>query len=161
MFINELGQWVLEIVGLQIILPDLIWTIINFFLLFILVNKFLFKPCLKVLDARKAKIAESTGAEAQAKEALEISQAECEREIAKTHVQAREILSKEQGQAQEECAKILLNANEDAAAVQTQIQEKIAQEKCAAEEQVSGQLDSYVSGLVGKLLSGKAPAVEQ
>lgn len=47
---------VLDIVGLQISVPEFIWTIISFFLFMFLLNKFLFKPVMTLMDERKARI---------------------------------------------------------------------------------------------------------
>ena len=45
---------ILDIVGLQISVPEFILTIISFFLFMFLLNKFLFKPVLSFMDARHA-----------------------------------------------------------------------------------------------------------
>ena len=50
---------ILDIVGLQISVPEFILTIISFFLFMFLLNKFLFKPVLSFMDARKARIDEA------------------------------------------------------------------------------------------------------
>ena len=42
---------ILDIVGLQISVPEFILTIISFFLFMFLLNKFLFKPVLSFMDA--------------------------------------------------------------------------------------------------------------
>ena len=47
---------ILDIVGLQISVPEFILTIISFFLFMFLLNKILLKPVLSFMDARKARI---------------------------------------------------------------------------------------------------------
>ena len=63
---------ILDIVGLQISVPEFILTIISFFLFMFLLNKILLKPVLSFMDARKARIdaglAEGKNAEAALEE---------------------------------------------------------------------------------------------
>ena len=47
---------ILDIVGLQISVPEFILTIISFFLFMFLLNKILLKPVLSFMDARRARI---------------------------------------------------------------------------------------------------------
>ena len=47
---------ILDLAGLQISVPEFIWTIISFFLFMFLLNKFLFKPVMSFMDERKARI---------------------------------------------------------------------------------------------------------
>ena len=64
----------------QIFISELIWTVINFFLLLFLLKRFLFTPVLRFMEARKAridaKIEEERNAEAKLAENTERLQAE-------------------------------------------------------------------------------------
>lgn len=66
---------ILDIVGLQISVPEFILTIISFFLFMFLLNKFLFKPVLSFMDARKARIDEGLAEGKKAETALEENKA--------------------------------------------------------------------------------------
>ncbi len=82
---------VLNVVGLQIAVPDLIWSVINFFILFFLLKKFLFKPIFAFMDKRNAKIMEGVSAGLQAKREMSRAEAEAEAQLAEGSREAREI----------------------------------------------------------------------
>lgn len=56
---------------LSINLSELVWTIINFFLLLFLLKRFLFDPVSRFMDEREARIHEGREAERRAQEKLE------------------------------------------------------------------------------------------
>ena len=56
---------------LSINISELIWTIINFFLLFFVLKRFLFGPLLSFMDARQAKIDAGTEAQREAQARLD------------------------------------------------------------------------------------------
>ena len=55
---------------LSINISELIWTIINFFLLYFVLKRFLFDPVGKLLDRRQEKIDAGLNAEKQAQQTL-------------------------------------------------------------------------------------------
>ncbi len=100
---------------ISINISDLIWTIINFLLLCILLNHFLYKPVLRFMDDRQArvdaKLSEKRDAEAQAAE----NDARLEAEKAKSRDEAKRILSQADADTEEQHAAAMLQAREDAA----------------------------------------------
>ena len=78
----------------QIFISELIWTVINFFLLLFLLKRFLFTPVLRFMEARKAridaKIEEERNAEAKFAENTERLQAE----KTKSREEAKDILTR-------------------------------------------------------------------
>ena len=56
---------------LSINVSELIWTIVNFFLLYFLLKRFLFTPLGRFLDARQARLDEALKQEAEARAAAE------------------------------------------------------------------------------------------
>ena len=84
---------ILDIVGLQISVPEFILTIISFFLFMFLLNKFLFKPVLSFMDARKARIDEGLAEGKKAETALEENKAQLAQELAQTGAEARGVIN--------------------------------------------------------------------
>ena len=80
---------------ISINISDLIWTIINFLLFCFLLNHFLFKPVLRFMDDRQARV------DATEKE--------------KSRDEAKRILSKADSDSAEQHAALMLQAREDAA----------------------------------------------
>jgi len=80
--------------GLGIRVPDLIFQIIAFILLVWLLNRYAFKPILKVLDERAERVRESLEAAERAR--TEVAQAEQRslEELQTARVQAQEIVAR-------------------------------------------------------------------
>ena len=66
---------------LSINLSELIWTIINFFLLFFLLRRFLYKPICEHMDARQARIDAGLEKEREARKDLTEKAAKVTEEI--------------------------------------------------------------------------------
>ena len=100
---------------ISINISDLIWTIINFLLLCILLNHFLYKPMLRFMDDRQArvdaKLSEKRDADAQSAE----NDARLEAEKAKSRDEAKRILTQADADTEEQHAAAMLQAREDAA----------------------------------------------
>lgn len=79
---------ILDIVGLQISVPEFILTIISFFLFMFLLNKFLFKPVLSFMDARKARIERRPCRGKESRDRLEENKAQLAQELAQTGAEA-------------------------------------------------------------------------
>ena len=83
---------ILDIVGLQISVPEFILTIISFFLFMFLLNKILLKPVLSFMDARKARIDAGLAEGKNAEAALEENKAQLAQELAQTGAAARGVI---------------------------------------------------------------------
>ena len=84
---------ILDIVGLQISVPEFILTIISFFLFMFLLNKILLKPVLSFMDARKARIDAGLAEGKNAEAALEENKAQLAQELAQTGADARGVIN--------------------------------------------------------------------
>ena len=62
---------------------ELFWTVINFFLLYFILKKLLYKPLVRFMDERKARIDSALAAEKEARELFEGEQAQFEDEKAR------------------------------------------------------------------------------
>ena len=74
---------------LSINISELIWTIINFFLLYFLLKHFLYKPVIRFLDARQARLDAALEEENKARAALEENRERIEGEKAAAVSSAR------------------------------------------------------------------------
>ncbi|MBQ6597068.1 MAG: hypothetical protein IJH79_05900, partial [Lentisphaeria bacterium] len=69
---------------------EVIWTVINFFLLLFLLRRFLFKPILGVLDARKARIKAQNAEEERIREEIAENEAAADRLLSDSKKEAAE-----------------------------------------------------------------------
>ena len=84
---------ILDIVGLQISVPEFILTIISFFLFMFLLNKILLKPVLSFMDARRARIDAGLAEGKKAEAELEENKAKLAQELAQTGADARGVIN--------------------------------------------------------------------
>lgn len=89
---------------LSINVSELIWTIINFFLLYFLLKRFLYDPMVKFMDARQARIDEGLKRESDAREELRTSEERAERELSLSRAEARELIAAAQSEDDERSA---------------------------------------------------------
>ena len=99
----------------------LIIQILNFLVLVAILGKFGFKPLLKVLDERKARIAADLDGAAQARTSAENLKAEYEAQLQSARVQAQEIVNKAVREAEQQA-----QAQLDAVRVQIEQQKALA-----------------------------------
>ncbi len=78
---------------LSINFSELIWTIINFFLLFFLLKRFLFDPMCRFMDERQARIDAGLSAEREAKAALQAAEDALEAQKREARREAAALLS--------------------------------------------------------------------
>ena len=79
---------------ISINISDLIWTIINFLLFCFLLNHFLFKPVLRFMDDRQARVDAKLSEKREAEALAEENDARIESEKEKSRDEAKRILSK-------------------------------------------------------------------
>ena len=138
---------------ISINVSDLIWTIINFLLLCILLNHFLYKPVLRFMDDRQArmdaKLAEKREAEALAAE----NEARLEAEKAKSRDEAKRILTQADAESGERHTALMLQARADAAQEQKDAEaalevrrEKTAEKLSEAAPELAGLLAGHLLG---------------
>ena len=115
---------------LSINISELIWTIINFFLLYFLLKRFLYKPICEHMDARQARIDAGLAKEREARETLEAEDARLEeekqtaRELARTLLQQTEERAAAEREESLRQAKLQAKENEQQALEQLQSQSR-------------------------------------
>jgi F-type H+-transporting ATPase subunit b len=109
--------------------PKLLFQVINFLLLLYLLNRFLFKPVLKLLDERESRIKKGLeDAEAAARD-RELAQAEREAALDEARKEAQAMIARATKIADDSKAEILAEAKAQAEKVTARATEEITAEK--------------------------------
>ena len=146
---------VLDIVGLQISVPEFIWTIISFFLFMFLLNKFLFKPVMTLMDERKARVDAGLEEGKKARAALQENEAQLAQELAEKGSEARSIISEARSEAEKARSETLDAAHAEAEKLHKNVRERVKAEESAAVEELDGSMSEMVALLSGRLLGGE------
>ena len=143
---------ILDIVGLQISVPEFILTIISFFLFMFLLNKFLFKPVLSFMDARKARIDEGLAEGKKAETALEENKAQ----LAQTGAEARGVINAARSDAEKAKGEVLNAAHAEAEQLHKNVRERVKSEEKAAVGEIDGSMPELVALLSDRLVGSGA-----
>ena len=100
---------------LSINVSELIWTIVNFFLLYFLLKRFLYTPVVRFLDARQARLDEAEKKEAEARAAADEIDRQIEEQKALRREEAAEILAEAKKADAEQSRQSFAEAKEAAA----------------------------------------------
>lgn len=146
---------VLDIVGLQISVPEFIWTIISFFLFMFLLNKFLFKPVISFMDERKARIDAGLEEGKKARASMEENEAQLAKELAEKGGEARSIISEARSEAEKAKSEALDAAHKEAERLHKSVRERVKDEEEAAVKEIDGSMPELIALLSGKLLGGE------
>ena len=133
-----------------------IWQILislaNLLLLFLILKKFLYKPVKKVLNARQAAIDDENRAAAEAKEAALADKAQWESRLAGAETEADAILQQARERAENRSATIIADAKDEAAGILQRAKNDAALERKKAEAGIRHELVGVSTELAGKLL---------
>ena len=124
----------MEALGLH--LPQLIAQIVGFLVLLFLLSKLLYKPLLKVMDERSARIKESLEAAESAKEQAAASQEQMQEDIRKAREEGQQMIA----QARDVAARF---RDEEIA----KAKDEIAAERAKAEADIQRERDAAIEGL--------------
>ena len=146
---------VLDIVGLQISVPEFIWTIISFFLFMFLLNKFLFKPVMTLMDERKARVDAGLEEGKKARAALKENEAQLAQELAEKGSEARSVISEARSEAEKAKSETLDAAHAEAEKLHKNVRERVKAEEADAVKELDGNMPELVALLSGRLLGGE------
>ena len=127
-------------------------SLCNLLILFLLIKKFLYAPVKKTMEARQAKIDEGYAAASRAEAEAEEHRAAWEDKLATARAEADEILEKAGVTAQRRADKILSEAEEKAAGMIRRAEEAIALEEKKAEAAVRREIVDVSALLTEKML---------
>jgi F-type H+-transporting ATPase subunit b len=117
-------------------LPGLIAQLVNFGILLVVMRLFLYKPVLRILDERKARIEEGLNRAEQAAVQASASQDEARRVIDEARGQGRDLVATAQDAAARLRAELEERARADADQIVTRAREEIQNERDQAIEQL-------------------------
>ena len=119
---------------------DIVWTVVNLLLFFILLRIFLFKPVLKVMNEREQKIQDDLDSAQSAREESEELKAQYETKLADVHEEADKIMTASKKSADREKAEILSNAHSEADRLIAEAQKTIERDKREAIESAHNEI---------------------
>jgi F-type H+-transporting ATPase subunit b len=131
----------MEKLGLNV--SELIWQIVAFGLLIFLLQRFLYRPVLRMLDERRSRIDQSMRDAQTAAEKASAAQAEFERRITESKKEAQAILAQANDTSAKLKEELLIEAREQA----RQLVEKAKEEIEAERARTMGQLEKQVADL--------------
>ena len=138
---------------ISINISELIWTVINFFLLLFLLNRFLYKPVISFMEERQAHIDAKLREEEEAKARIEENDARLLDEKAKSREEAKKILAlnaeeieKHNAEVLQEAKKASVQNRKDAEAALSQRQDKTAQQLHEAAPELAALLTEKLLG---------------
>lgn len=131
---------------------DMICAIINFLILLAILNKFMFKPLLKTMDARQAEIKQDLAEAAEANEAAQKSRDEYLKQMERAQEDARKIIDDARQAGEKAKEDLLEQAQGEAVQMTEKAREMIRLEKEEALVQLRDEVSSLVVLAAGKLV---------
>jgi F-type H+-transporting ATPase subunit b len=133
-------------------LPKLIFQVVNFLLLLYLLNRFLFKPVLKLLDERESRIRKGLeDAEAAARDRA-LARAEHETALDEARKEAQAMVARANKIAEDSRAEILAEAKAQADKVTARAREEITAEKDKAMAELRATVADLALQAAGRLV---------
>lgn len=145
---------VVDIVGLQISLPEFIWTIINFFLLMFLLKTFLYKPVLNFMDKRQAAIDAGIAKGKEAERALAENNEKLSAEIVQSGAEARSLVAEAREEAEKAKGEVLTDAHAKAAQINSEVRSRVKDEEANERAAIEESMPELVDVLTKRLLHG-------
>jgi len=139
---------------LSINISELIWGIINFFLLFFLLRRFLFNPLISFTEKRKERIDRGFEAEKQAMEEKERTEADIRTAQERSRAQARQLVSQAGAESARLHEQLLTEAARQASAEQKRFDDELEGFCAQAQSQLSAHRAKLASALADRLLQG-------
>ena len=137
---------------ISINVSELIWTVINFFLLMFLLNRFLYKPVITFMENRQARVDAGLQKEQDAKTAVKENDERLEKEKAESREEAKQLLKKNAEELEQHSAAMLKEAKEAAALDRKVSEEALAAKQGQTAERLQTAAPELASVLAGHLL---------
>ena len=126
--------------------------IINILILIVVMNAVLYKPVRTALSKRKEKVAELADSIETFQKNAELRKEEINRKLNDARSKAKEEIDKAKGAAQASTAESLAQVRQEATASKTNQLDEIQKQFTGAQQQLSGQIDSFASEMAAKIL---------
>jgi F-type H+-transporting ATPase subunit b len=126
--------------------------IINILILIVVLNAVLYKPVRTVLTKRKEKLEELASSIENFKKNAELRREEISRKLNEARIKAKEEIEKARSAAQASTAESLAQVRQEATTNKTAQLDEIKKQFTDAQQQLSGQIDSFASDMAAKIL---------
>lgn len=137
---------------MEIDINKLVWSVINFLVLFYLLRRFLWKPLLGIIEDREKEVASNLeGAENAREEALNMK-AEYERRLAEAQQRAEEMITRAEHKAEELERDLKTKADAKAVSIMDRARTEIEREKARALTDLRDQVADMALAVAGKVL---------
>lgn len=147
----------MEQLGIQPL--QLLFQVINFTLMVVLLTKFLYKPILKALDARRKKIAEGLEYTQKMQEEKDKNENRKEEVLNKAKEEARKIIEEGKDAGKRMEAEIIEKAQKEADAIKEKGKKELEMERLEMEKELKVQTveiaGNWVEVVLGKVLDSK------
>lgn len=131
---------------------DIVVSLCNLAILFLLIKKFLYNPVRKMLDKRRQSIDDEYASATDARSKAESDKAEYEKKLAGAKEDAQNIIKKATDTADERSKEIVSSAREEASHIVSRAQSAAELEKKKAQQEIKSEIISVSSMLAEKLL---------
>jgi F-type H+-transporting ATPase subunit b len=131
------------------------FQIVNFLLLLYLLNRFLFKRVLRLLDDRQSRISQGLEDAETAARDRELARAEREAALAEARREAEAMVQRAAKTAEATSAEILAEAKASAEQITARAREEIAAEKDRALAEIRGEVADLALEAAGKLIGSE------
>lgn len=135
---------------------DLVFTIINLVVLFLLMRKFLYKPVMGIMEKRQAMIGDQFKSAKEAEEKANALKAQWEENMTTVEAEKTRILDEAAGKAKAEYNRIISNANAEAGNIIDNANKKIAAEKEKTIRDVESQVANIAMLAAAKIVNDKS-----
>ncbi len=137
---------------LSINVSELVWTIINFFLLFFLLKRFLFDPISRFMDERQARIDAGYEAEREARAALDENARDLAEQKAEARREAAAIVNASAEDDAKRAVEAYAKARDEAEALQSAGERELQQKQARDEEHVGAHRQELAALLAARVL---------
>ncbi|MBW2466033.1 MAG: hypothetical protein JRF02_01915 [Deltaproteobacteria bacterium] len=126
--------------------------IINILILIVVMNTVLYKPVRTILAKRKEKLSELANAIENFKKNAELRKEEINRKLNEARTMAKDEIDKARGAAQASTSETLAQVRQEAMANKNEQLNEIQKQFTGAQQQLSGQIESFASEMAAKIL---------
>lgn len=143
---------------LSINISELIWTIINFFLLYFLLKHFLYDPVVRFMDARRARLDDALEKEREARLCVDETDERIEKEKELRRAEAKKLIAEAHRADQDRSAEAAKAQREADRAAMAETEERLAAESEREKAGLDAQTQDFAAALAQKLLHGEQDA---
>ena len=138
---------------LSINISELIWTIVNFFLLYFLLKHFLYDPLVSFMDERKSRIDRGQEIEKEVLEAVSAEEISAGKELANARAEAARIIASAADAEKAEQDRLMSDAEARAAEEMLSARNAVREQYSRSGEKLAANREAYARSLADVVLS--------